>query len=96
MWEILSNTQSCLVILNDFHSACLTGPTFLFCKMGVATLDSADLGGYVMTKRDNRHELLKVLTPGHFIVIFNRQQCGVKEKSINFGVRPIWVLSALC
>lgn len=34
-----------------------------------------------MTRGNNRHELLVVLTPGHFIVIFNNQECGIKEKA---------------
>lgn len=33
-----------------------------------------------MTRGDNRHELLVVLTPGHFTVIFNRQECGIRRK----------------
>lgn len=34
MWEILLNTQTCLVVLNDFHYASVMGLNFFFCKMG--------------------------------------------------------------
>lgn len=46
----------------------------------LVTLDFADSKEYIITWRDTRHELLEMLTPGHFIVIFNGQQCNVKEK----------------
>lgn len=86
---VLLSTQSCLVVINDFYYTCLIGLNFLFSKMGIATLGFADLEGYIMARRDNRHEILKVLTPRHFTIIFNRQQCGVKEKALSFGVRQI-------
>lgn len=59
----------------------LIGLNFLFYNMRIVTLDFADSEAYIMTRRDNRHELLEMLTPGHCIVIFNGQQGNVKEKA---------------
>lgn len=63
----------------------LIGLNFLFCNRGIeektSTLNFADSEESIMTRGDNRHELLVVLTPGHFTVIFNSQECGIKEKA---------------
>lgn len=58
-----------MAVLNDFHYTRLIRLNFLFCKMGITRLDFADSKGNIMTKPDNRHGLLKVLTPGHFILL---------------------------
>lgn len=63
----------------------LIGLNLLFCHRGIeektSTLNFANSEESLMIRGDNRHEILVVLIAGHFTVIFNSQECGIKEKA---------------